>query len=138
MRRPVSRAARCRCTRRYRSTAAVLTTVGTTFYKFDQATGLQIKLYEQYGRNINMLEIGIMDLAHDVFSDDEAKAYEIATFKDERVTPLVQDMFRHLTTTKEQIVEGTFDVAEFNRVDNYIGRQRAALAAELTRSQFPR
>src|SRR5207237_333111 len=82
-------------------TNAVLTTVGKSFYKFDEATELQIKLHEQYGRDIYMLEIGIMDLAHDVFADDEAHAYEIATFKDERMAPLVQDMFRHLTATKE-------------------------------------
>ena len=44
-------------------------------------------------------------------------------------------MFQHLTTTKEQIVEGTFDVAEFKRVDDYIARQKADLAAELMRSQ---
>ncbi|WP_145670246.1 hypothetical protein [Bradyrhizobium stylosanthis] len=113
-------------------TNAVLTTVGKSFYKFDEATELQIKLYGQYGRDIYMLEIGIMDLAHDVFADDEAHAYEIATFKDERVAPLVQDMFRHLTTTKEQIIERTFDIAEFKRVDESIGRQKAALAAELT------
>ncbi|MDU1692255.1 MAG: hypothetical protein E6848_21980, partial [Bradyrhizobium sp.] len=112
-------------------TNAVLTTVGKSFYKFDEATELQIKLHEQYGRDIYMLEIGIMDLAHDVFADDEAHAYEIATFKDERMAPLVQDMFRHLTATKEQIIEGTFDIAEFKRVDASIGHQKAALAAEL-------
>ena len=40
-------------------------------------------------------------------------------------------MFRHLTATKEQIIEGTFDIAEFKRVDASIGHQKAALAAEL-------
>ena len=67
-------------------TNAVLATVGTSFYKFDEVTELQIKLYQQYGRDIYMMEIGIMDIAHDVFADDEGHAYEIATFKDERVT----------------------------------------------------
>lgn len=84
-------------------TNAVLTTVGTTFFKFDQATELQIKLCQQYGLDISMLEIGIMDLAHDVLADDEAHAYEIATFKDERVAPLVQDMFRTLRRQRSRL-----------------------------------
>jgi hypothetical protein len=112
-------------------TNAVLATVGKTFYKVDEVKELEIKLYEQYGRDIYLLDIAIMDLAFNVFADDYEAAYSIAGWKDDRLSPLLRDMFHHLTATKEQIIESTFDVAEFKRISDQLERQKALLAEEI-------
>lgn len=43
-------------------------------------------------------------------------------------------MYRHLTSTKDQIIEDTFVVENFKRVSDRLDSQKAALAQELLAS----
>ena len=113
---------------------AALSTLAHTFYGLDKAKELEIRLYEQYGRDIDMLDISIMDLAYKNHADDVDAAYKIADWKDEKLNPLLHQMYRHLTSTQDQIVEGTFVVENFKRVSDRLDSQKAALAKELLRS----
>lgn len=115
-------------------TNAALSTLAHTFYRLDAVKQLEIKLFEQYGRDIDMLDISIMDLAHKNHIDDLDAAYHIAEWKDEKMNPVLQSMYRHLTSTKDQIIEGTFDVENFKRVSGMLESQKEALAQELIRT----
>jgi hypothetical protein len=112
-------------------TNAALSTLAHTFYGMDKEKELEIRLYEQYGRDIDMLDISIMDLAYKNHADDVDAAYKIADWKDEKLNPLLHQMYRHLTSTQDQIVEGTFVVENFKRVSDKLDSQKAALAKEL-------
>ena len=81
-----------------------------------------------------MLDISIMDLAFKNHADDVDAAYEIADWKTEKLNPLLHQMYRHLTSTQDQIVEGTFVVENFKHVSDRLDSQKAALAKELLRS----
>lgn len=112
-------------------TNAALTTLAHTFYGLDETKQLEIKLFEQYGRDIDLLDVSIMDLAYKNHVDDLDAAYKIAEWKDEKLNPVLQNMYRHLTSTKDQIIEGTFVVENFKRVSDRLDSQKAALAREL-------
>ncbi len=112
-------------------TNAALSTLAHTFYGLNKTKQLEIKLYEQYGRDIDLLDTSIMDLAFKHHADDLDAAYGIAAWKDEKLNPVLQEMYRHLTSTKDQIIEDTFVVTNFKRISDRLDSQKAALAQDI-------
>jgi hypothetical protein len=112
-------------------TNAALSTLAQAFYGLNKMKQIEIKLYEEYGREIDLLDTSIMDLAFKNHADDLNAAYGIATWKDEKLNPVLQEMYRHLTSTKDQIIEDTFVIANFNRIRDRLDGQKAALAQDL-------
>jgi hypothetical protein len=112
-------------------TNAALTTVASTFYRLDKTKELEIKLYDQYGRDIVLLDTSVMDMWCETFADDPEAAGPFLDWKDEKLNPLLRQMFQHLNATKDQIAEDVFDVARFKRVCEELDSQRDALAKDL-------
>jgi hypothetical protein len=70
---------------------SALPTLAHTFYGLDKEKEIEIRLYEQYGRDIDTL-VSIMDLAYKNHADDVDAAYKMADWKDEKLNPLLQQM----------------------------------------------
>ena len=112
-------------------TGAALTTVAQTFYGLTKTKELEIKLFEQYGRDIDLLDTSIMDLWFNNHADDLDTADALATWKDERLNPTLREMYQHLTATKDQIIEDVFDVSRFKTASARLDQKKAELAQEL-------
>lgn len=112
-------------------TNAALSALAHTFYGLNKTKQLEIELYEEYGRGIVLLEASVMDLAFKHHADDLDAAYGIATWKDQKLNPVLEEMYRHLTSTKDQIIEDTFVVENFKRISDRLDDQKAALAREI-------
>ena len=116
------------------TTAAALTVIGQTFYKLDGRKELEIQLYNQYQRDIMQLDTAVMDIAYDSIVDDdnEGAAMALAEWKDVKLNPIAEQMYRHLSSAKDQIIQDGFDIEDFKRISNNLQKQKAALAAELS------
>jgi hypothetical protein len=112
-------------------TNAVLATVAQAFYGVGKTKQLEIELYTQYGREIDLLDTSIMDFAFRHHADDLDAANNIATWKDQKLNPVLEKMYRHLTSTKDQIIEDTFAIENFKRISDQLDGQKAALTQDL-------
>jgi hypothetical protein len=115
----------------YICTNAALATVATTFFRLDKTKELEIQLYQQYGRDIVLLDTSVMDMWCSMYAEDPEAAGPYLDWKDEKLNPLLQQMFHHLNATKDQIAEDAFDIARFKRVCAELDGRKEELAREL-------
>jgi hypothetical protein len=90
-----------------------LVTLGTNLLGLDKTTELQMGLCLEYDREIMMMDVKVMDLIWQNHADEPDVAYELAGWKDEYINPIVNRMNHLLEATKNKVIYGTFNLAEF-------------------------
>jgi hypothetical protein len=114
--------------------AAAIGAIAKTFYKLDDVKESQIELCHQYQRDIMRIDYQIMDLIDGDVPDNVEQAYAIVEWKEQMLDPINIQMYRHLTSMKEQIARDTFDINEFVRISDDFQAQKTALAEQLRAS----
>lgn len=116
------------------SAQAALTTLGSTFFGIDDQKELEFKLCKQYQRDIMMIDVKVMDYIEKNHLDDPETAYQIAEWQEERVNKVTQQMYKLITTMKDQIAHDSFDVIRFRNMSDALEQDRADLVRELART----
>jgi hypothetical protein len=93
---------------------ACIMTLGQAYYRFDEAKNLEIELYRTYEDERLMLDVNIMDLAHQQIEKNYSdSALAIASWKDDYINPIAREMAELGDTIRESIVHDTLDVSAF-------------------------
>jgi hypothetical protein len=103
---------------------ACLLTLGKTYFGIDKNTGQQIDICREYQREHMMVHVNIMDYVWENYSDEPKRVEELAGWKDDHVNPITDQMINLLEATKNKVIHGTFDLAEFQSAAKKLEEQR--------------
>ena len=113
------------------TTDACLTTLGKSLLGIGEPTEKQIDLCRSYAEDIMMLDVDIMDYIWENHKDNSEYAKDLAGWKDDNLNPITSRMGQLLEASKNHVVYGTFDLADFTRKSKNLDDERAALVGLL-------
>jgi hypothetical protein len=90
-------------------------------------TEKQIGLCRSYAEDIMMLDVNIMDYIWDNHKDNPEYASDLAGWKKDNLDPIASRMNQLLQASKNHVVYGTFDLADFKRKSKELDDERAEL-----------
>ena len=103
---------------------ACLLTMGKALLGVDKNIELQMDMCRKYGREMMMLDVNIMDYIWQNHADELELAKELAGWKDDHVNPITQQMSNLLEATKNKVIYGTFDLADFQTAAKKLEEER--------------
>lgn len=109
------------------TTDACLSTLGKSLLGVSGQTEKQIGLCRSYAEDIMMLDVNIMDYIWDNHKDNPEYASDLAGWKDDNLDPITSRMNQLLQASKNHVVYGTFDLADFERKSKELDDERAEL-----------
>jgi hypothetical protein len=90
-------------------------TIGAALYELDKKKEMEIELCFNYGREIMMLDVHLMDVIHERYASAPEIAYRWAAWKDDNLNPITTCMRQVLEAAQNSIAYGTFNIKEFGR-----------------------
>ena len=83
-----------------------------------------------------MIHVNIMDFIWKNYADNPKVAKQLAGWKDDHINPITDRMRSLLEATKNKVILGTFDLAEFQSAENELEKERAK-AGQLISTRDP-
>ena len=101
-----------------------LLSLGKALLGVDENTELQMDMCRKYGQEIIMSDVNIMDYIWQHHADERELAMELTDLKYDHVNPITQQMSNLLEATKNKVIYGTFDLAEFQTAAKRLEEER--------------
>jgi hypothetical protein len=107
---------------------ACLLTLGSTMLGLSKETERQMDMCLEYDKRIMMMHVNIMDFIWKNYADNPDVAKQLAGWKDHHINPITDRMNYLLEATRNKVIHGKFDAAEFQSAENELEKERAKAA----------
>jgi hypothetical protein len=102
-----------------------LLTLGRRLLGISKETEWQMELCREYGREVMMIHVTIMDQIWENYADDPDRMRKLAGWKDDYINPITDRMINLVEASKNKVIHGAFDRTEFATAARKLGEERA-------------